>query len=240
MTDPVLLELRERFRESSAERLVEMRELLAALDAGAVQKVARHFHAFAGLGTTYGFREVSELGDEGEGSILPLVRSGELPSEATVARWRELCAGIEKALGRGEVIDLAPTPAVERRRILAVDDDATHGVFLEHVLGTAGYDVKICAEVEQFDAVLDAFAPDLLLVDIHLGDCDRGGYLLVERLRAREQAQRLPVIFVSADRQVEAGTTDPHLVKPVDWTALLALIRSVLQGPPPCGPPDAS
>lgn len=240
MNDPFLQELRERFRETSAERLVEMRALLDEPGAVDVHKLARHFHAFAGLGTTYGFREVSELGDEGEGSILPLVRSGDTPSEETVARWRDLCRLIESALARGEAIEVTPTPAVERRRILAVDDDATHGVFLEHVLETAGYDVKICEDAGAAGAALRTFPAEVLLVDIHLGESDRGGYDFVERLRAQERFRTIPVIFVSADREVEPGSTDPHLVKPVDWTALLTLIRSVLQGPPPCGPPDAS
>ena len=230
MSDPFLQELRERFRETSRERLKEIRVLLdSPLDASGVHTVARHFHAFAGLGTTYGFREVSELGDEGEESILPLVRGGDAPSSQTVARWRELCARIEKALTSGEAIEVHPTPAVERRRILAIDDDATQGVFLQHVLETAGYEVKICEDEDSCEATLLTFPADVLLVDIHLGDSDRGGYELVERLRAQERFRALPVIFVSADREVEPGSTDPHIVKPVDWTALLELIRSVLK-----------
>jgi len=241
VSDPFLQDLRERFRETSLERLAEMRALLdSPPNAGAVHTVARHFHAFAGLGTTYGFREVSELGDEGEESILPLVRNGKPPSASTVARWRELCALIEKALASGQAIEVPATPPLERHRILAIDDDATQGVFLEHVLEAAGYEVKICEDAASCEAMLLGFPADVLLVDIHLGDCDRGGYELVERLRTQERFRTIPVIFVSADREVEPGSTDPHIVKPVDWTALLALIRSVLQGPPPCGPPDAS
>lgn len=229
MSDPFLQELRERFRETAWERLKEMRALLSSPDAGAVHSLARHFHAFAGLGTTYGFREISELGDEGEELILPLVRSGGTPSAPAVARWHELCALIEKALATGEDIEVTPTPALERRRILAVDDDATQGVFLEHVLETAGYEVKICEDAGCCEATLRTFPADVLLVDIHLGDSDRGGYELVEHLRSQEQFRTLPVIFVSADREAEPGNTNPHLVKPVDWTALLALIRSALK-----------
>ncbi|HKR63331.1 MAG TPA: Hpt domain-containing protein, partial [Thermoanaerobaculia bacterium] len=72
MSDPVLEELRERFRETSRVRLQEMVPLLDAIDAESMRRLARHFHAFAGLGATYGFPRVSELGDEGEASILPL------------------------------------------------------------------------------------------------------------------------------------------------------------------------
>jgi HPt (histidine-containing phosphotransfer) domain-containing protein len=92
-------ELRTHFRESSRTRLAELRAALDALpDAEALQIVARHFHAFAGMGGTYGFPRVSELGDEAEETTLPLSRSGALPDAATVARWRELADEIAREL----------------------------------------------------------------------------------------------------------------------------------------------
>jgi HPt (histidine-containing phosphotransfer) domain-containing protein len=85
-------ELRDRYRENSRPRLAEMRAALDALPAdGARQTLLRHFHAFAGMGGTYGFPRVSELGDEGEG----LFRS---PAEIAVPRWRELVDEIEREL----------------------------------------------------------------------------------------------------------------------------------------------
>ena len=85
-------ELRDRYRESARPRLAEMRAALDALpSADALQVLARHFHAFAGMGATYGFPRVSALGDEGEG----LFRS---PLETAAARWRELVDEIEREL----------------------------------------------------------------------------------------------------------------------------------------------
>ena len=79
--------LRAHFRESTAERLRQMTALLDALDAdpGAREKLERHFHALSGLGATYGYPRISELGEEGERSNDP-------------ARWRELCDAIGRAL----------------------------------------------------------------------------------------------------------------------------------------------
>ena len=92
-------ELRAHFRESSRVRLVELRAALERLpDAEAMQLVAKHFHAFAGMGGTYGFPRVSELGDEAEGAAVPLMRSGGAPDAATVARWRALADEIEREL----------------------------------------------------------------------------------------------------------------------------------------------
>jgi HPt (histidine-containing phosphotransfer) domain-containing protein len=92
-------ELRAYFLESSRARLGELRAALDALpDTQAMQLVARHFHAFAGLGGTYGFARISELGDEAEETTIPLARSGDAPDAATVARWRALADEIEREL----------------------------------------------------------------------------------------------------------------------------------------------
>lgn len=85
-------ELRDRYRENSRPRLEEMRAALDALPAGeALQVLARHFHAFSGMGGTYGFPRVSELGDEGEGLFAS-------PLENAIPRWRELVDEIEREL----------------------------------------------------------------------------------------------------------------------------------------------
>ena len=77
--------LRAHFRESTTERLREMRSLLDALDDDARERLARHFHALAGLGATYGYPRISELGDEGERTNDPV-------------RWRELVDAVDRAL----------------------------------------------------------------------------------------------------------------------------------------------
>ena len=92
MSDTLMDELRARFRETTQVRLRDMHALLAAIerdaeDAVAVEKLLRHFHALAGLGATYGYPGISELGDEGEGLT---VRDAH--------RWRELLAEVERQL----------------------------------------------------------------------------------------------------------------------------------------------
>jgi HPt (histidine-containing phosphotransfer) domain-containing protein len=87
MSDELMASLRAYFRESTAERLREMTTLLDALDEnpGAREQLARHFHALSGLGATYGYPLISELGEEGERSNDP-------------ARWRELVDAVARAL----------------------------------------------------------------------------------------------------------------------------------------------
>ena len=99
MSDALMEELRARFRETTQVRLQDMYALLAVLerdahDAETVEKLLRHFHALAGLGATYGYPRVSELGDEGEG----LFARDAVPDARTLQRWRELMSEVERQL----------------------------------------------------------------------------------------------------------------------------------------------
>jgi chemotaxis protein histidine kinase CheA len=86
----VMDELRVHFRESTANRLRAMTALLDALerrpdDADVREQLGRHFHALSGLGATYGYPRISELGEEGERATDP-------------ARWRELVDACARVL----------------------------------------------------------------------------------------------------------------------------------------------
>ena len=99
----MLQELRVHFRQATAVRLGEMTALLDTLerdlnDAQARYELARHFHALAGLGATYGYRKVSDLGDEGEGSMLEIDRGRAALTGETLARWRQLVEAVEVEL----------------------------------------------------------------------------------------------------------------------------------------------
>lgn len=99
MSDALLWDLRGRFRETSRIRLDDMASLLAALerdpeDAESLRDLARHFHGFAGMGGTYGFPRISELGDEAEAEILPLLKRSAAPVPPLIARWKEIVAEI--------------------------------------------------------------------------------------------------------------------------------------------------
>jgi chemotaxis protein histidine kinase CheA len=101
MTDQLMRELREHFRESARPRLAAMREQLAALrrdahDVQSLDALSRHFHALAGLGGTYGFPRVSELADEGENASMPLARKAQAPCANDVKRWEELVEQIAR------------------------------------------------------------------------------------------------------------------------------------------------
>lgn len=96
MSDALQEELRVHFRASTTERVREMTALLHVLerdreDEASLQKLARHFHALAGLGTTYGYPRITELGEEGEAAM-------DVLSDAALARWRALVVAVESVL----------------------------------------------------------------------------------------------------------------------------------------------
>lgn len=95
-------ELRAYFEESAHQRLEKLRVLLpvAATDREALAEVARHFHAFSGLGGTYGYARISELGDEAEALLIPLMRTKTMPGEELVASLRRIASDIEGILPR--------------------------------------------------------------------------------------------------------------------------------------------
>jgi diguanylate cyclase (GGDEF)-like protein len=117
-------------------------------------------------------------------------------------------------------------------RILAVEDDPSQAHYMEEVLTSAGYQVKICTDPSQFEANLHAFRPQLVLMDILLPGMS--GYDLMKFLRQEEGFSTVPAIFLTTEGQrrnqvqaAEAGGDD-FLVKPLSPDDLLALVKSRL------------
>jgi CheY-like chemotaxis protein len=217
MTDLLLQDLRARFRATTEVRLQDVARLLDVLEedpqnGDALQRLARHFHALAGLGATYGYPRVSEIGDEAETAV-----PKSAPSRALLTRWRALVAEVTREL---EQVHDAPLPAVERvapRRVLVVDDDPTQNAIMRRVLGDAGYDVEVCSDASEFDVSVAAFAPDLVLMDEQLAGAS--GAELARRIAST------PVIFVTGNRDSRAGDL---VAKPVSWDLLLSRIAARL------------
>lgn len=313
MTDTLLGDLRGRFRETSRVRLDEMASLLDALardasDAEALRKLAKHFHGLAGMGGTYGFPRVSELGDEAEAALLPLVRRSAVPDGASIARWKAIVGEIRSELDGGiamhvprafnvHLVEFDPeiAAALEReqiacrsdvpadvtvviggdefeekvrairsgadivvtkpvevdtlvrrvvalrerkerppRRILAVDDDAVTGALIRGILLAAGYEVEVCRDAAEFEKMLFAFSPDLVLMDVQLAS-DVSGHDLVRYVRHSQQFATLPVIVVTSDSERRAvldsasAGADMLITKPVDWDVLLSQIAARLE-----------
>jgi hypothetical protein len=87
--------LRLEFVVHSIQRLAEMQALVDLLgrepaDHDLAGRLRTHFHAFAGLGTTYGRPEATRIGERGELLMSALVASGSAVRPDDVTAIREL------------------------------------------------------------------------------------------------------------------------------------------------------
>ena len=124
-------------------------------------------------------------------------------------------------------------------RVLVVEDEPSIAGFVRRGLQFEGYDVEVVAEGPAALRVLRDAPPDLLVLDIMVPGVD--GIEIARRVRAAEQAERLPAIPILmltardavADRVtgLRAGADD-YLVKPFDFEELLARIEALLRRAP--------
>ena len=115
-------------------------------------------------------------------------------------------------------------------RVLVVEDDRGIATLLQHNLTIDGFEVRLAATGHDALRECQAFAPDLVLLDIKLPDGN--GFELCRVLR---QGGRRPVIFVSARGQrsdkvrgLDLGADD-YVTKPFDMEELVARINAVLR-----------
>ena len=121
----------------------------------------------------------------------------------------------------------------EAPRVLSVEDDADQSAFIQAVLESAGYAVRICFDPRDLDAELAAFHPDLVLLDIQLPGTD--GYALARFIRQQEAHAALPILFLTTRSQLEGQIEsvraggDDYLVKPVAPGLLLSVAASRIE-----------
>lgn len=85
-------------------------------------------------------------------------------------------------------------------RILLVEDDPDIQVVTEFVLSSVGgFRVLVCGSAEEALARAEAFAPDLLLLDVMMAGTDGPGTLLA--LRTLPTLADTPAVFVTAKVQ---------------------------------------
>jgi PAS domain S-box-containing protein len=130
-----------------------------------------------------------------------------------------------------------PAPQPRRRRqehapaglrVLVVDDNLDTAAGMAKLLGASGYRVSAAHDGLRALEVARAERPDVILIDIGLPGMD--GYLVAQELRKDDCCKNAVIIAISGygqeqdrRRSRQAGI-DHHLVKPVDYDALLALL----------------
>jgi CheY-like chemotaxis protein len=110
-------------------------------------------------------------------------------------------------------------------RILVVDDNVDAADSLAQVLSLSGYDTRTAYDGAAVGAIVDAWQPEVVLLDLGLPSLS--GYEVAQRLRQTMAGRALYLIAVtgwgSADDRRRTATAgfDEHLTKPVDPERLL-------------------
>jgi CheY-like chemotaxis protein len=124
--------------------------------------------------------------------------------------------------------------SVNQRRVLIVDDNIDAAAMLAESLRTIGHDVRVSDDGPGALTMLDAFTPDVIVLDLGLPVMD--GFEVAAHVRQRAHLAHIPMIAVTgygrdADRRrTRAEGFVEHLVKPVDVDALDRVIRAQPRG----------
>lgn len=147
-----------------------------------------------------------------------------------------------KGAGKGAVTaapDLAKTKVIHlngaaKARVVLVEDDPATVELVKQVLESDGYSIEHAESVGAALASIKARLPQLVLLDVRLGD--ENGLDVVKALRKDPATRDLPVVAMSAhamSKDVKAGLAagcNDYLVKPIGAKTLLELVPSLIQG----------
>lgn len=115
---------------------------------------------------------------------------------------------------------------MKKRLVLVVEDCAIIAWDMQTILEKAGYDVLGPAPTyEEAMALIEAFRPDIALLDIELSGPNDGVEIARELMKLH-----IPALFVSAHAppdQSAKETAIGHLSKPVDEERLIQAVRLV-------------
>ena len=125
------------------------------------------------------------------------------------------------------------TSQSDRATILNVDDDNTGRLLISELLRRAGFEVVEAASGKE--ALHQAAEqPDLVLLDVHLGDMT--GYEVCQRLKSHPATRSIPVVEISGvhvdgaqrTRGLDFGA-DAYLIKPVEPAFLVAQLKALVR-----------
>jgi CheY-like chemotaxis protein len=128
-----------------------------------------------------------------------------------------------------------------RRRVLYVEDNAVNALLMRALFGRRpGWELHIAHDGSTALAELEAYAPDLVLIDLGLPDMD--GIELLRCMRRRPGMERVPAVMVSAaafeadQRRAQTAGFSEYWTKPIDVDHALQRLDELLAPPRGRGP----
>lgn len=123
--------------------------------------------------------------------------------------------------------------AEQAKHILLVEDDDTNRKLVRVVLGGARYRISEAASVGEALALLGREKPDLLLLDIRLGD--GSGLDVIRAVRADPAFDQVPALAITAqamkgdESRFLAAGFDGYVSKPVDTRLLPEVVERFIR-----------
>lgn len=123
----------------------------------------------------------------------------------------------------------------KKEQILVVDDTPANLKLVSDFLRESGFEVRVAKSGIQALKIVEAASPDLILLDVMMPEMD--GFETCSRLKALEQAQDIPVIFMTAVadsseptykvKGLTLGAVD-YISKPIQLEEVLARVKTHL------------
>lgn len=118
-------------------------------------------------------------------------------------------------------------------KILIVEDNEMNRDMLTRRLQRHGFTICVAVDGASGVAAADSEMPDLILMDVALGEMD--GWEATTRIKANPRTARIPIITLTAHalssdhrKSIEVGCVDFD-TKPVDLQRLLGKIKDALE-----------
>lgn len=117
------------------------------------------------------------------------------------------------------------------QHIVVVDDDKEIREIITFALGQNGFDVAAASNGTQFQSLLAARLPDLVLLDVMMPGLD--GYQLFYHLRTDPHTRHIPVIIMTAHAEdiyarISHDLGAVHLTKPFHPLEMVAKVKTLL------------
>ena len=131
------------------------------------------------------------------------------------------------------VAELTEAETDDPFRVLIVEDDRSQAIFAESILRKAGMATRMVTEALSVLDELERFRPDLILMDLHMPDCD--GMELTAIIREREEFVSTPIVFLSGENDTEkhfealSAGGDDFLSKPIRPKHLISAVTNRLR-----------
>ena len=115
-------------------------------------------------------------------------------------------------------------------RVLVVDDEPDIVYMVKVILRSAGFEVTAASGIGDAMSQLSREEPDLVLLDLRLGDGD--GWQLLTHMKEDGSSARIPVRILSASAAVSASErairegARGYITKPFVASSLLEAVRS--------------